>query len=169
MACTSQSSTYRSNTQAQYKEDHSQSHQEVIIEGITCIKWLFPPIPDSLSKSDKDEERRKAEVFIGSDNLDVPMLDIKTGRDGTEFCDIIVITEHLDEWEAAMVELYSRMGYTYTKRTFHTICFQISWLNGDDPVLLLNLNPNKSKFMVQPGNRDQAKPIEWMSHYDDFK
>ena len=115
-------------------DDYTMFHEEVIIEGIKCVKWSFPDISDNIPKSEKDKERskrRKAKEIVGSDNLDVPMLDSKAGRDGMELCDIIMITEHLDAWEAGMVDTYSRMGYTHDKRIFNTTGFQISWSDGD--------------------------------------
>ena len=44
---------------------------------------------------------------MGQEHLETPMLDSKTNGVTTQYCDIIVISEHIRKWEKAIDEVYS--------------------------------------------------------------
>ena len=99
----------------------------------------------------------------------MPTLDTKLGRNGSEYCDIIVLTENIFDWEAAMMNHYASKGYRHEKKTLRVTGSQITWSDGDSPVISVNMYPNKGKLMIQPGARNAERLTEWISQCANFK
>ena len=125
-------------------DDFSSHYNMVTISGVRCVEWNFQTIPDDMSKANKDKERarrRRIKDYVGLENLDTPMLDSKMGRNGSEYCDILIITEQTSEWEAAMIAHFSSLGYTYDKKTFRSTGFQVTLYRDVIPIVHVNLYP----------------------------
>ncbi len=124
--------------------------------------WTFPPIPDTATTHEKNMEnakKRSIKDIVGSSNLDIPMLDTKRGINGPEYCDLMVITEQLPEWEKAMADLYTVMGNQHEKKPFRTTGFQIVWTDAGNPVVSITFYPRKGKFIVHPRARQAERII----------
>ena len=52
-----------------------------------------------------------------ANDIDMFMLDSKSTLDGHEFCDVIVVTEKLQEWDSAMCSYYEDKGYNVQHRS----------------------------------------------------
>ena len=152
------------------RDGYSDYYKEVVIADTPCIEWTFPSLPDDKSKIDKERaRRRKIKDLVGADHLDTPMLDSKIGLNGKEYCDIIILTEYLSEWESTMMDHYESRSYRFEKKTHRVTGFQINWFDSDVPVVSVNLYPNKGKFMIQPGAKNADRLTEWIFYCAKFK
>ena len=86
------------------------------------------------------------------------MLDNKSGPNGPEICDIIVVSDNIKKWEALTRHAYPSPSCTVTERKYGkkesaNNAYQISWKRNGDPIISVTFYPEKKKFMVQPGNQ----------------
>jgi hypothetical protein len=145
-------------------------YAETMINGVQCVEWKFPALPDDKAQAERERaRRRRIKDYVGSEHLDTPMLDSKTSRNGSEYCDIIVVTEHLTTWEQTMSAHYTSKGYAEVKKKYHTNGFQTAWSDNGTPIVSINMYPNKGQFMVQPGDRNPDRLMDWIQHCDLFK
>jgi hypothetical protein len=89
--------------------DYSVEYEQCSVESVPCICWTFTNIDDTSAKANK--QRKKVKDAIGYQHIDVPLLDSKQGKQGKEWCDIILFTKHHVEWEEAMENHYASLGH----------------------------------------------------------
>ena len=97
--------------------DLSEAFHIAKVGGVNCIILDFGSLPEDTRAADKIKTaRRKAKDIIGSKHKDMFMLDQKSTSDGHEFCDIIILTDTLKEWDSAMCSYYEDKGYTIQQK-----------------------------------------------------
>ena len=126
------------------------------VAGVKCVVWKF-------KESDSPNLRRKAKDEFGQKHLDFPMLDLRMGEKGhPEFCDIIMITADCSKWESDLKILYPSSSYNCSTRQYKK-SHQMTWKNGDEPVISVTFYPDKSKLMIQPGRQDELQLVDFLS------
>jgi hypothetical protein len=106
---------------------------------------------------------------VGYKCLDVPLLDSKQGKEGTEICDVIIITKHIVAWEEAMTDHYASLGYTPDNKLLQEHSHQVSWRLDDNPVVSVSFWPKSDKLMVQPGMQCEERIFEWLRGFASLK
>ena len=55
--------------------------------------------------ADNAERRRRRRIndYVGLEHLNIPMVDSRVDKNGRNHCGIIVVTDHLSEWEVIIV------------------------------------------------------------------
>ena len=139
----------------------------VTVQGVKCIVWLYNKNDDELSKAAKRAKRKEKDA-VGRENLDIPMLDTKSEGSDRVYCDIIINTSHLDEWEAAIRNQFITQQQTTKKITGGV---QLALSNRKDSELFVTVNfyPGTKRLMIQPGHRKEANLLEWLGYFAAMK
>ena len=140
----------------------------VTISGNKCIEWNFPDMSADHDSKEK-ARRRRIKDYVGMEHLDMPMLDSRNTRSGPSYCDVIVMTEHMELWKTLMTDYYGHGGCTMELRELGTRGYQLSWTSDGSPVISVSFYPGKGKFMVQPGSRDPIRVADWIKQYTNWK
>ena len=146
----------------------SQHYEYVDISGTKCIEWNFPPLTGVNDSRDK-ARRRRCKDYVGLEHLETPMLDSKMSKSGKCYCDVIILTGQLAEWERLMTVYYASEGYDSQTKSLGTFGHQVSWSNEESPIISVNFYPSKGKFVVQPGERNSERLYEWLAQYAIWK
>ena len=139
------------------------------IVGVRCICLKFSStIDETKSKTAEQRRRRRIKEAIGNKYMDVPLLDSKQKDNdaGKEFCDIIIFSQHLDMWEKTLCSHYSQIGYKQEdKVTLPQSGYQLVWSSDETPEIHVSFWPKSSKLMIQPGQRNEEKILEWLNDF----
>lgn len=147
--------------------EDSNKYKHIAVQGVNCIVCLFNTNENEISKSAK-RARRKEKDDVGRQNPDIPMLDTTKHGTSRAYCDIIVYTNSIKEWECAIRKKFINF-HQKTRRI--TGGEQISFTSSTDGHLFVtvNLYSCTKKLMIQPGNRDESNLLGWLSHFNEMK
>lgn len=136
------------------------------VNGVSCIEWCWSP--EDESNNSAKNIRKKEKDYVGSCNLDTPMLDSRRSGVSSIYCDIIIVTNNLSSWEATIKEEFSSYLQTHSLLSGG---HQITFSNKADssPFFSANFYPRTKKMMIQPGQRNESNLLEWLSHYTKMK
>ena len=138
------------------------------ILGTECIVWLFNQRSQSTPSTKEKTRRKKLKDAVGMAHKDTPMLDIKASSSFSDqaldhtawvYCDIIVMTDFLEKWEAAIQQHYKHMHCE--PRTGNRCVY----IDNDEVFVTISYYKNTSKFMVQPGNKLESNLIKWLQSF----
>lgn len=147
--------------------DNPPSHYKRIkVQGVECIVWLYNTNSENLSNSVK-RARKKEKDEVGGRNLDVPMLDTKTVRNSRQYCDLIMITNNLTAWEAAVRNQFLSHHQT-TRKISGGEQISLTCSKTGLPFITVTLYPGTKKIMIQPGQRSEANLLNWLGFYSDM-
>ena len=76
------------------------------VSDVKCIIWKF-----NAGDNANEKKRRKAlKDKVGKIYLDTPMIDVRHTSDKvSEYCDCIIITKQMDEWQSAGSHCFSHL------------------------------------------------------------
>lgn len=141
-------------------QDRNTKCKWITIQGSICIVWLFNTNDEEISKSAKDE--------VGLQNMEVPMLDTRRDQDSMVYCDIILYTDHVTGWEAAIRNQFISY-HQITRKVTGGQQISFSSSNTGTPFCTVNFYPGTKKIMIQPGQRLESNLLKWLSYYPAMK
>ena len=147
----------------------STHYKYVTIADTQCIEWTFPTLPGGSADNAERCRRRRIKDYVGLEHLNTPMVDSRVDKNGRNHCDIIVVTDHLSEWEVIMTDHYEGQGCVTSQKPLGTFGHQLAWTKDDNQMVSINFYPGKAKFMVQPGCRDPKRLHEWIAVFTNLK
>lgn len=145
---------------------HTEEYDICTVEGVNCICWKFSDIEDNSAKASK--RRREVKQTVGHKYLDVPLLDSKQGEKGKVFCDVILFSNNIEQWEDVLTAHYTSLGYTTETKTLSG-GHQTNWKDGENIVVALSFWPQSNKLMLQPGQQVEARITEWLATFPNLK
>lgn len=80
-------------------------YHKLTVEGVDCIVSLGYDTEDGISNRQK-RIRKKEKDEIGYNNKDKPLLDTMKSNGTRKYCDIIIYTDNILSWEAAIRQYY---------------------------------------------------------------
>jgi hypothetical protein len=129
------------------------------VRGVNTIVWKHL---GTLAKSDRaiKKTRKKLKDKVGLENKDLPMLDIRQAGTELQFCDIIMCTDDVSEWEIALKKHYSTRVESKSIRAGKQLT--ILKLDKNGVFVTVNIYPSTKKLMVQPGEYDEAHLLDFL-------
>ena len=122
-------------------------YDKVCIGQTETIVWNFN---DSVDPVEKERTRRKKiKEILGKDMKDIPMLDTRKNGGSKEYCDAIVYTENVQQWENKFTGEYEKNDYKTSDKRIISGGYQIQWMK--DEAIEITLSVYKNKLMLQPG------------------
>ena len=88
------------------------------ISGITCLEITHKDLTllPSNDKTKISKERKKEKDALGVKHQEEPILDCKLGKNGKEYCDAILYTNRVKEWDEVIVKFYENAGYKVDRK-----------------------------------------------------
>jgi hypothetical protein len=152
---------------AQKAKGADPKYKWVTVQGTECIVWLYNTNDEDLSKSAKRAKRKEKDA-VGTQYLDTPMLDTKKAGSGRSYCDIIINSNHVDEWEAVIRKQFITHHQVNKSITGGTqVAFSSS--KSSELFVTVNIYIGTRKIMIQPGARKEENLLEWLSFYPAMK
>ena len=115
------------------------------VEGVQCAIWKAKT-NDNVSTSEQKQNKpnKKEKDKFGNNNKDIPILDTRRTRTGSEYCNMIIYTDDVNVWEQVIRKLYAHHKQTtVTLQGGHQIFIK----DKDDSALLICssqcISPNK--------------------------
>ena len=149
--------------------DTEEEYDLCSVQGVNCICWKFAPCDNECNKNKEDRRRRKVKEVIGHKYLDVPLLDSKQSKDGKEWCDIIIFSNHIEQWQKVLSNHYDSIGYKLEENILPHDAHQLLWKNDGTTIISLNVYPKSGKFMIQPGQQNEERINTWLCDFPNFK
>ena len=134
----------------------------ITIEGVKCLVWLQNTTTDSTSGSEK-RKLKKQKHELGVANMDTPILDRQLRNNRIQYCDVIVHTDHLEQWEEAIQKCFAK--YKQIRQSLANGNRKLVIRNGDNTEdhLVIHFYSTTSKFMVQPGQFKEENLLNFVS------
>lgn len=131
------------------------------VRGTLCIIWNAK-VNSSTTKSKKNILKKEKDQ-LGNENLNVPILDTKCANQKKEICDILVYSDDLKKWEAAL-----QSHYGIRLMDPETICngYQRVILDETHDKVFVTVNFYKTnKMMVQAGDQKENNLLIFLKEY----
>ena len=139
----------------------------ITVQGVKCIVCLFNTNNDELSKTAK-RARKKQKDQVGQLNLDIPVLDTMLLGGNRVYCDLIIYTNNLQTWEAAIRRKFISFHQDSKKITGGRQVL-LTDENKGAPFVSVNFYPGTHKLMMQPGQRLESNLLEWLRYYPSLR
>lgn len=137
--------------------DTPQQYTFTDIQGISVIVWNHM---DSNCDKNVKKNRKILKDKVGYENKDTPMLDSRKWDDSLKYCDIIICTDNVLDWENAINEQYGVRVSSRNIKGGH----QLSIIDGETSELFVSVNiyTNTNKLMVQPGDKLEERLLDFL-------
>ena len=135
------------------------------VEGVQCAIWKAKT-NDNVSTMEQKQNRpnKKEKEKFGSNNKDIPILDTRETRTGSEYCNMIIYTDDANVWEQVIRQLYSQH-----KQTTVTLPggHQIFIKDKEDSTLFVAISvyAQTNKIMIQPGEENEENIPKVLQKY----
>ncbi len=128
----------------------SAHHEWRLVEGVKCIIWLKNTSSGEMSNRAKNILKRTKDN-LGNHNLDIPILDTCTRNGRVEYCDLILHSQRLQQWQSAIEERFSHCKKITTHPSSGIIKVVFRNENNTEDLIVIHYYTRKNKFMIQPG------------------
>ena len=102
-------------------------YDKVIIGHTETIVWKFNE-NDSVSTEKERTRRKKMKENLGEEMKDIPMLDSRKNGTSKEYCDAIVYTEKVQQWENSFRCEYEKNNFQTLPKRNLSGGYQIQWM-----------------------------------------
>ena len=130
------------------------------LHGVSCIVWLANTTQDDLTKKTR-QVLKKRKTDLGNSNPDIPILDVCFRHGHKEYCDIIIHSENVNEWEQQLKMCFKPKVYTLVTKTAKTARQMVVKKNNED-ILVIHFYYKQSKLMIQPGNSKEKNLLDFI-------
>ena len=131
------------------------------VDGVLVIVWRHRKDPSTAEK----RRRKKQKETIGAQSLNKPMLDMRMMRQGLEFCDIVIYTEDLIQWQDSIKQYYSRKEITECIISRGT---QIVVAEEDIVQCTFNFFKRTKCIVINPGDNEESKLLQTLRDLPDI-
>ena len=90
-------------------------------------------------------------------SLDVTLLDSKQCKEDRVFCDVILFSNHILQWEQILSSHYASQGYVSERKSLAQTSHRLQWRSVDTPVMSITVWPKSSNLMLQPGKQHEKR------------
>ena len=137
-------------------------YTEITVQGVKCLVWLQNTTTESTSGSEK-RKLMKQKQELGAANLDTPILDRQLRKNSIHNCDVIIHTDHIDEWEVAIQKSFAESKQIMQSLAKGNKKLVIRNKGNTEDHLVIHFYVAASKFMVQPGQFKEENLINFIS------
>ena len=148
-----------------FQQSNMVSYKWCEVEGVQCAIWKAKR-NDNVSTTEQKQNKpnKKEKEKFGSNNKDIPILDTRKTRTGSEYCNMIIYTDDANVWEQVIRQLYSQHKQTtVTLQGGHQIFIK----DKDDSTLFLAISvyAQTNKIMIQPGEENEENILKVLQQY----
>ena len=132
------------------------------VRGVKCIVWATKTNDTGLTNK-QQAKIKKEKDRVGRSNLDTPILDKMKVGSRSQYCNIIIYTDFIDDWDMAI-------GTNYVEQRQKTSNIQGGYQiiisdEEDDDIFLSVIVYRTRKIMIQPGNREEKHLLTFLTHF----